>query len=183
MKSELTVPLVQLVPWRVPAECEPPEALRPWLLEADSMTRRLRRYNRHLSVQLLGNRGVSLDADEQTLVGIDHPMGLCREVILHGDAGPAILGWTLFAEAALQGGGLQDLGEQPLGERIFGAEPARRDQLQLACFEIANNPWCPAATVWGRRSRLYLGQWPLLVHELFLPSLSSDGLPSNKELA
>ncbi|WP_421282048.1 chorismate--pyruvate lyase family protein [Aeromonas taiwanensis] len=182
MKSELTVPLIQLVPWRTPAECELPEALRPWLLETDSMTRRLRRYNRHLSVQLLGNRSVSLAEDEQALVAVQDPVGMCREVILHGDGGPAILGWTLFAEEVLLGGGLQDLGEQPLGERIFGDLPARRDHLQLACFEIASNPWCPAGTVWGRRSRLYLGQWPLLVHELFLPSLSSNGLPSNKEL-
>lgn len=146
------------------------------------MTRRLRRYNHHLSVQLLGNRAVSLTVDEQALVAVPAPAGMCREVILHGDGGPAILGWTLFAEAALQGGGLQDLGEQPLGERIFGGAPARRDHLQLACFEIASNPWCPAATVWGRRSRLFLGQWPLLVHELFLPSLSSHSLPSDKEL-
>ncbi len=146
------------------------------------MTRRLRRYNHHLSVQLLGNRAVSLTVDEQALVAVSATAGMCREVILHGDGGPAILGWTLFAEAALQGGGLQDLGEQPLGERIFGEAPARRDHLQLACFEIASNPWCPAATVWGRRSRLFLGQWPLLVHELFLPSLSSHSLPSDKEL-
>ncbi len=146
------------------------------------MTRRLRRYNHHLSVQLLGNRAVSLTVDEQALVAVSVPVGMCREVILHGDGGPAILGWTLFAEAALQGGGLQDLGEQPLGERIFGEAPARRDHLQLACFEIASNPWCPAATVWGRRSRLFLRQWPLLVHELFLPSLSSHSLPSDKEL-
>lgn len=146
------------------------------------MTRRLRRYNHHLSVQLLGNRAVSLTVDEQELVAVSAPVGMCREVILHGDGGPAILGWTLFAEAALQGGGLQDLGEQPLGERIFGEAPARRDHLQLACFEIASNPWCPAATVWGRRSRLFLRQWPLLVHELFLPSLSSHSLPSDKEL-
>ncbi|GJA64611.1 putative chorismate pyruvate-lyase [Aeromonas caviae] len=146
------------------------------------MTRRLRRYNHHFSVQLLGNRAVSLTVDEQALVAVSAPVGMCREVILHGDGGPAILGWTLFAEAALQGGGLQDLGEQPLGERIFGEAPARRDHLQLACFEIASNPWCPAATVWGRRSRLFLGQWPLLVHELFLPSLSSHSLPSDKEL-
>lgn len=181
MKSELTVPLIQLAPWRAPELCDLPETLRPWLLEADSMTRRLRRYNRHLSVQLLGNRSVSLKADEQALVATPDPVGLCREVILHGDNGPAILGWTLFAEAALQGGGLHDLGEQPLGERIFGNEQARRDHLLLASFEIAANPWCQAATVWGRRSRLHLGPWPLLVHELFLPTLSSNPLSSNKE--
>ncbi|WP_265458490.1 chorismate--pyruvate lyase family protein [Aeromonas salmonicida] len=177
MKSELTVPLIQLAPWRAPAECKLPEALRPWLLEADSMTRRLRHHNRNFSVQLLGNHSVTLCADEQQLVAAEQPMGLCREVILHGDRGPAVLGWTLFAEAALQESGLGELGEQPLGERIFGDEPARRDHLQLACFEIVRNPWCPAAIVWGRRSRLFLGQWPLLVHELFLPSLSC-----NKEL-
>lgn len=67
------------------------------------MTRRLRRYNHHLSVQLLGNRAVSLTVDEQALVAVSAPVGMCREVILHGDGGPAILGWTLFAEAALQG--------------------------------------------------------------------------------
>ncbi|MGY3896510.1 chorismate--pyruvate lyase family protein [Aeromonas enterica] len=177
MKSELTVPLVQLVPWQAPAECEPPEALRPWLLETDSMTQRLRRHNRHFSLQLLGNRSVLFGVDEQQLVAAEQPQGLCREVILHGDRGPAVLGWTLFAEAALQESGLHELGEQPLGERIFGDEPARRDHLQLACFEIASNPWCPAAIVWGRRSRLFLGQWPLLVHELFLPSLSSNKEP------
>lgn len=141
------------------------------------MTQRLRRHNRHFSVQLLGNRSVLFGVDEQQLVAAEQPQGLCREVILHGDRGPAVLGWTLFAEAALQESGLHELGEQPLGERIFGDEPARRDHLQLACFEIASNPWCPAAIVWGRRSRLFLGQWPLLVHELFLPSLSSNKEP------
>jgi chorismate--pyruvate lyase len=141
------------------------------------MTQRLRRHNRHFSLQLLGNRSVLFGVDEQQLVAAEQPQGLCREVILHGDRGPAVLGWTLFAEAALQESGLHELGEQPLGERIFGDEPARRDHLQLACFEIASNPWCPAAIVWGRRSRLFLGQWPLLVHELFLPSLSSNKEP------
>lgn len=181
MKSEPTVPLIQLDPWRAPEQCEPPEALRPWLLEADSMTRRLRRHHRQLSVQLLANRSVPLAADEQALVAADCPQGLCREVILHGDGGPAILGWTLYAEAALPGSGLQNLGEQPLGERIFGSDPTPRDNLLLARFEIADNPCCPAAIVWGRRSRLYLGPWPLLVHELFLPSLLSHSPSSSKE--
>ena len=81
---------------------------------------------------------------------------------------------AVFADGALQGSGIAELGEQPLGERVFGHEPARRDHLQLARFDIAANPRCPAATVWGRRSRLFLGQWPLLVHELFLPSLVCD---------
>nr|WP_236663538.1 chorismate lyase [Aeromonas jandaei] len=147
------------------------------MLEPGSMTRRLRQHNSHFSVEWLGNHQVSLTVDEQWLVDAPTPAGICREVILHGDRGPAVLGWTLFADVALEGSGLADLGEQPLGERIFGHEPARRDHLQVARFEIAANPRCPAAVVWGRRSRLFLGPWPLLVHELFLPSLVC-----NKEL-
>ncbi len=138
------------------------------------MTRRLRQHNRHFSVEWLGNRPVSLTTDEQWLVDAASPAGICREVILHGDLGPAVLGWTLLADAALQGSGLAELGEQPLGERVFSNEPVRRDHLQLARFAIADNPRCSAAIVWGRRSRLFLGQWPLLVHELFLPSLVCD---------
>ncbi|MFB2906721.1 chorismate lyase [Aeromonas jandaei] len=177
MKSELTVPLTLSGSWLAPESCELPASLRPWLLEPGSMTRRLRQHNCHFSVEWLGNHQVSLTADQQWLVDAPTPAGICREVILHGDRGPAVLGWTLFADVALEGSGLADLGEQPLGERIFGHEPARRDHLQVARFEIAANPRCPAAVVWGRRSRLFLGPWPLLVHELFLPSLVC-----NKEL-
>lgn len=177
MKSELTVPLTLSGSWLAPESCELPASLRPWLLELGSMTRRLRQHNSHFSVEWLGNHQISLTADEQWLVDAPTPAGICREVILHGDRGPAVLGWTLFADVALEGSGLADLGEQPLGERIFGHEPARRDHLQVARFEIAANPRCPAAVVWGRRSRLFLGPWPLLVHELFLPSLVC-----NKEL-
>nr|WP_232354439.1 chorismate lyase [Aeromonas jandaei] len=173
----MTVPLTLSGSWLAPESCELPASLRPWLLEPGSMTRRLRQHNSHFSVEWLGNHQVSLTADEQWLVDAPTPAGICREVILHGDRGPAVLGWTLFADVALEGSGLADLGEQPLGERIFGHEPARRDHLQVARFEIATNPRCPAAVVWGRRSRLFLGPWPLLVHELFLPSLVC-----NKEL-
>ncbi len=104
------------------------------------MTRRLRQHNRHFSVEWLGNHQVALTTDEQWLVDSASPVGTCREVILHGDHGPAVLGWTLFADGARQGSGIAELGEQPLGERVFGHEPARRDHLQLARFDIAANP-------------------------------------------
>lgn len=67
------------------------------------------------------------------------------------------------------------------GEGIFGDAPARRDHLQLACFEIAST-LVPGRHCLGAPLLPYLGQWPLLVHELFLPSLSSHSLPSHKEL-
>ncbi|MGL4733963.1 MAG: chorismate--pyruvate lyase family protein [Enterovibrio sp.] len=178
VKSALIVPVTQLSLWQSPARCAFPVSLSAWLLESGSMTRRLREHHRHFAVQLLGNHAAALSIDEQLLVEAPTSAGVCREVILHGDAGPAVLAWTLFAEGALQKSGLAELGGQPIGERIFGTEPARRDHLQLARFAIHANPHFPAATVWGRRSRLFLGPWPLLVHELFLPTLLCEKLPA-----
>ncbi|PJG59699.1 chorismate--pyruvate lyase family protein [Aeromonas cavernicola] len=171
MKSEPTAPLIPISEWLSPECCELPTSLRPWLLERGSMTQRLRRYNRHFSVEWLGNAPVQLSPDEQRWVASPEPTGYCRTVTLHGDAGPVVLGWTLFSHAALHGCGLAELGHQPLGERVFDGEPVRRDQLQLARFALATGASGEVIQLWGRRSRLFLGQWPLLVHELFLPSL------------
>lgn len=175
MKSELTVPLTRTSDWLLPALAEPPARLAPWLLDAGSMTARLRRHNHHFSLELLGHHLQGLAPDEQGLLGVD--AGLRREVLLHGDNGPAVLGWTLFAEAALTGAGLDRLGDQPLGERLFGAAPARRDGLQLARFTLTDAQGQPLP-LWGRRSRLYLNGWPLLVHEVLLPGLVLTALPS-----
>ena len=73
MKSELTVPLVQLVPWRAPAECEPPEALRPLVAGGRFHDPAPASLQSSPSVQLLGNRAVSLTVDEQALVAVSAP--------------------------------------------------------------------------------------------------------------
>ncbi|EOD56304.1 chorismate--pyruvate lyase family protein [Aeromonas molluscorum] len=169
MKSELTVPLMRISDWLAPASAMPPAELAPWLFDTGSMTARLRRHNDHFSLELLGHHQQALTPDEQALLGV--VTGLRREVILHGDGGPAVLGWTLFADEALVGAALDQLGEQPLGERIFGAAPASRDCLQLARFELVDGVG-ESSAVWGRRSRLYLNGWPLLVHEVLLPGLA-----------
>ena len=82
---------------------------------------------------------------------------MCREVILHGDGGPAILGWTLFAKRPCRA--VCGIWESSRWESaFFGDAPARRDHLQLACFEIASNSWVsrrhrlgafPRACFWG----------------------------------
>ncbi|MCS3457572.1 chorismate--pyruvate lyase [Aeromonas sp. BIGb0405] len=179
MKSELTVPLMRISDWLAPASAMPPAELAPWLLDTGSMTARLRRHNTHFSLELLGHHHQALTPDEQDLLGV--VTGLRREVILHGDGGPAVLGWTLFADAALSGAALNQLGEQPLGDRIFGVAPAQRDGLQLARFELMDEAG-EAGVVWGRRSRLYLNGWPLLVHEVLLPGLGCAMQSSPRQL-
>ncbi|MGL5335198.1 MAG: chorismate--pyruvate lyase family protein [Enterovibrio sp.] len=174
VKLKLTVPVTRQSKWLLPQRAKLPQNLSPWLLEAGSMTQRLREHNRHFAVQWLGNHPTVLSAQELQLVDALTPDGICREVILHGDGGPVVLAWTLFAQQALQDSDLAQLGAQPIGEQVFAQKQALRDNLQIAQFDIQANPYFPAAAVWGRRSRLFLGQWPLLVHELFLPALLCD---------
>lgn len=57
---------------------------------------------------------------------------------------------------------LAQLGEMPLGFRVFTDRSARRDALVVANVGTENQP------IWARRSRLWLNDKPLLVAELFL---------------
>ncbi|WP_127957668.1 chorismate--pyruvate lyase family protein [Serratia microhaemolytica] len=167
----LPIPLIRTSAWQ-PAESYPfPQPLRPWLLEPCSLTQRLRRHHQHFSLTWLGNQTVDFSCEEQQLVASTSTQGVCRTVILHGDHGPAILAWTLFTNSVLMQNASTVSAAQPIGDRLFAAEFVPRDHLQLANFEILSNPYCRAATVWGRRSRLFLDGSPLLIHELFLPDL------------
>lgn len=167
-----SIPCKQISAWAEPADVSLPAALSPWLCEMSSLTRRLRSRFADFSLELLGCHEVVLSDPEQQWLG--GGLGLCREVILHGGGQPCVYGWTLspkYPDEPLSG-----LGSTPLGELVFAHSQAVRTHLAVARFAVADNPWSPAAILWGRRSLLRLAQTPLLVHELFLP-----GLPDAKE--
>ena len=182
MKSELTVPRPAR-PVAGPAECEPQRRcapgcwrpthdLAPAALQSPPVGAAARQSQR---VAGAGRAGVGGGAGSRGDLPRGDPAWRWRA---------AILGWTLFAEAALQGGGLQDLGEQPLGSASSAT---------CRCGGITCN-W-PALRSWSipvpGRHRLgaplpSLSGAVALVGPRTLPtcpSLSSDGLPSNKELA
>ncbi|MGF1724462.1 chorismate lyase [Photobacterium nomapromontoriensis] len=136
-----------------------------WLLEPDSLSRRLERHCEHFTVSLLEQVRISrkrLADDERALVGdIDC---LLRKVVLKGDGVPWVYARTLIPLDTLTGQeqDLEQLGEVPLGFRVFTDHSARRDALVVAKVGSDINQ------LWARRSRLWLNDKPLLVAELFL---------------
>ncbi|TKI04405.1 chorismate lyase [Martelella alba] len=132
-----------------------------WLLESDSMTLRLERHCRTLSVRRIreGYCSAAESGGDSALLPASGRYWL-REVVLYGDGRPWLAGRTLIpahvlgdAESALTA-----LGDTPLGRWLFREGPPARDFIQLG----------RADGLWARRSRLHSHGKPLLLTELFL---------------
>lgn len=136
-----------------------------WLLEQDSLSRRFQRHCEVFTVSLIEQVKIARTAltdDERALIG--DADCLMRKVILRGDDEPWVFARTLIPISTLTGqeSDLEQLGEMPLGFRVFTDRSARRDALEVADVGTAESP------LWARRSRLWINEKPLLVAELFL---------------
>ncbi|PSU32932.1 chorismate lyase [Photobacterium lutimaris] len=164
--KQLYKPLLDSAQWLTPEETviERTE-FGHWLLELDSLSRRFERHCRVFTVSLEEQGQITrerLTNDERALIGdVDC---LLRKVVLKGDGVPWVFARTLIPLTTLTGQeqDLAQLGEMPLGFRVFTDRSARRDALEIANVGTEHKP------VWARRSRLWLNDKPLLVAELFL---------------
>ena len=164
--KQLYKPLLDRAKWQAPEETVVEgTGLGQWLLEPDSLSRRFQRHCDHFTVALVEQRTISksqLQDDERALLGnVDC---LLRKVVLMGDGIPWAFARTLIPLSTLTGRerDLEQLGEMPLGLRIFTDRSARRDALVVANVGEGDAP------LWARRSRLWINEKPLLVAELFL---------------
>ena len=136
-----------------------------WLLESESLSRRMAQHCQHFTVKVLAQTIISnsnLSVMERQLVGDSDCLE--REVILYGDQQPWVFARTLIPITTLSGKeqDLADLGNNPLGYRVFNDKNSRRDALEVANLATPQQPQ------WARRSRLWINEKPMLVAELFL---------------
>jgi chorismate--pyruvate lyase len=159
----------RLAPWRVPP------ALRPWLLDAGSLTRRLVQVsNGHFRVEVLRQGYLPTLPVERQELGLGmREWPFVREVLLRCHDQPWVFARTLIPRTTLQGRvrGLTHLGTKPLGAVLFSDPQVRRGPIAVARLQPARLGLdLPAATpLWGRRSVFYISGLPLLVSEYFLP--------------
>ena len=110
-------------------------------------------------------------------------LGFIRQVKLLCDGVPWVFARTVIPRPTVQGpqGRLIHLGNKPLGEVLFADKTMQRGEVELACirpgqhlYELAVSEQAVApSSIWGRRSVFYLSSKPLLVSEIFLPSIKS----------
>lgn len=171
----------QLPRWRVPAR------LRGWLLDAASLTARLRAACGEFRVELLQQGGSAVLHDEMSLLDLQKACSQhVRQVRLYCDDQPCVFARTVIPSHSLVGRyrRLLVLGERPLGEVLFSDRSIVRGPMQVArllphhrLFQMAAlDQSCYPEILWARRSLFYLAGRPLLVNEVFLPSVLFGGV-------
>ena len=162
-----------------------PSELRNWLLNSDSLTRRLQQASDgQLTVQVL-NQSVQLPGlSERRALGLAPGGGhWYGKVVLSGRGTPWVYARSVLPLTTLTGRlrKLRHLDSRPLGELLFNDPAMTREPLEWACISadnctaLASQLPLYAEPVWGRRSVFKLSGKPLLVCEIFLPSFQPDG--------
>lgn len=160
--------------WRAPA------ALRGWLWERGSLTRRvIACCAGAFRVRLLSQSpGRPLASEGRLLAMRSGEQAVVREVQLLCEGRPWVFARTLLPLGSLDGAmrRLTRLGTRPLGEVLFTASDVERLSVQIAQLEPCHGLFAAAtaqtadvpASLWGRRALFALAGKHLLVNEIFL---------------
>lgn len=161
-----------------------PRALRGWLSDRGSLTRRLKARHADFHVRPVARGLASPFRDEaQALHLAPEILAYVRDVLLLGDGQVRVYAHSVLPRLGLRGAwnGITRLGSRPLGEALFSDPRIRRLGLTMRRLD-ARHPLFRAAQrqapfaerhLWARRSIFCLNGRPLLVTEVFLPALDT----------
>lgn len=163
---------------------ERPARLWPYLSEAGSLTERLRARAGAFRVQILSQGHATLSDEDMTLLGAKpDEAGYVRQVYLCDAGRPWVYARSVVAGPSERW--LKELGEQPLGDKVFADPEAERSPIAVAKLgprqplykeALARLPSSQRdevqAMLWARRSRLSVGGGHILIYECFLPALT-----------
>ncbi len=157
-----------------------PPVLASWLIDTDSLTRRLRAIcGAAFSVRVLKQRWQRPLPSERVALGLhDQAWALVRQVRLLCASQAVVYARTIMPEATLNGARRRfaHLGNRPLGEMLFTDRRIVRGHMEIARIEPGHELHALAvghgrAGIWGRRSVFEIDGYPLLVNEIFLPGI------------
>lgn len=161
-----------------------PRAIRHWLTDSGSLTRRLRARSVEFRVRPVATGLTRPNPDELAVLGLaDGARAYVREVQLICDGVPVVFAHSVVPIASLRGGwnGVTRLGTRPLGDALFNNPKIRRRPLEY-CRVLPRHPLFRSLQrelafdtpfLWARRSLFCLMGRPLLVTEVFLPTIRS----------
>jgi chorismate--pyruvate lyase len=155
---------------------------RPWLVWRGSLTWRITARAPDFRVQVVRQERRFPNEDEFRQLGQPaHRLALVREVVLHARGRPVVLAHSIAGWRDLSGvwRGLRGLGTRPLAEALFTDPLVRREPLEFVRIDSRHPLGRRARQVfgrdfpvlWARRSRFVKAGRPLVVTEVFLPTL------------
>ena len=161
----------------------PDKPIREWLLDAGSMTKRLRRASSELKVKVVHQQWQRPTLSEAQFMGISpNSRVLARQVLLCCDGEPWVFGHSVLPKESISGylrkfQALLDM--RPLGELLFREPSLRRSGFQVSQLQPSQKEfqWATkyhkleAEKLWSRRSLFHVRQKPILVSETFFPAV------------
>ena len=167
--------------WLPFAECRDrvPAALEPWLAEPGLLTARVRAAcGAATRLHMLRLDPAPLDPHIARRLGVEDATCLLREIEFTCGARRWIFAQTVLPQSSVKHHPwLRELGDRALGESLSAVEDVRREPLEYLELH-GRHPLAQAAgadastgSLWARRAVYRLGDWPILVQEVFLPAL------------
>lgn len=156
---------------RIPAD------IKSWLLNEGSLTQRLiKASDGDFEVQLCFQGWAQPTLDEVMRLGLNHhEVAQIRETRLVCRGEPWVYARSIIPASSLGGSNrrLMQLGNRSLGELLFRDPGMTRDPFEIAYIRpesgLVPDELQRQQNLWGRRSRIFLADKPLLVGEIFLP--------------
>lgn len=157
-----------------------------WLFDPSSLTERLiRECTGQFSVRVLAQGwGLPMANEAKRLNMPSRRLGLIRQVHLLNNDQPIVYARTVIPPETLRGKQrrLLRLGQRPLGAVLFADKSMHRTEMELARItaeqplfqQATSNATYDSTAIWGRRSVFYLQDKPLLVSEIFLPTIKRN---------
>lgn len=136
-----------------------PKALKPWLIDDQSLTQKLKQIFENFSVNVLSQTQGKAYKNEAHLIDTWADC-IIREVELLGNQEVMIFARSIIP-ITNDTKTLRAISDQSLGEILFNDGDIVRGELQITHAEH----------IWGRRSTLTIGHTKLLISEFFLESL------------
>lgn len=151
--------------WFLPNENtnNPPDLWLDWLLDPGSLTSRLRHLSKgDFQVEVLEENWAQPDQGQLDMFNLPEEEIWSRRVLLRGFRQPWVVAHTSIPKSSMDSPlkKVLDLNEKPLGELLFIEKDMSRGPIYI----------CKTKTGWGRRSKFFLYQQPLVVAEYFLES-------------
>jgi chorismate--pyruvate lyase len=181
-------PVGLAVDWLSSAEVKIPNStLNDWLLDTGSLTERVQAACSEFSLQLLGQQTLEPHSSELLML---QDNGLTtyqiREIVLCGDEQPWVFARSVIPQAVIEAE-LSNLGNEPLGKRLFNDKRFTRSEFQVCTLsyeqlseQLAGQSASQSESevkqdLWGRRSVFTFGSHHLIVAEVFLPGSPAYG--------
>lgn len=169
---------IQTPRWAAARRAALPAAVRHWLLDERSLTRRLVLASGDcFGVRVLGQHWTRPLPDECRALGLrPGSQALVREVLLECAGEPWVYARSVLPAASLTGPirHLRRFGSRSLGALLFSRRDTYRDPFEVARIRPGSGLWPALAgdahALWARRSVFRVRGSPLLVCEVFLPS-------------